>query len=251
MPAWTVPLGIPALGESDLHVWRVTREQPEAVVASLHATLSVDERMRVDRFRFERDRRRYIIGRGVLRVIIGEYLNFAPERLVFNYGPKGKPALSLPVGYGQLHFNLAHSHELALYAFTRQQPVGIDVEYTQRVVGDQDRLAARFFSVRENEMYHSLLAVEKRSAFFRCWTRKEAFIKAIGDGLSYPLDRFDVTLTPDQPPAFLAIEGDSEAARRWSLFHLEPDPDYVGAVAIEGNAWQLEHWVWSSNLFVR
>ena len=126
----------------------------------------------------------------------------------------------------------------------RAYEVGIDVEYTPRQVTDIDQLAARFFSANENAVYRALPVSDRRAAFFRCWTRKEAFIKASGEGLSHPLDRFDVTLAPDQPAAILTIDGEPVETSAWSLFHLEPTADYVGAVAVQGSVRRLSGWVY-------
>jgi 4'-phosphopantetheinyl transferase len=240
----TLPVQGFALTADDLHVWQISLDQPEKRVAQWRVLLSADERARADRFHFERDRRRYIVARGGLRSIVSHYLDLPPESLAFDYGPQGKPHLSLAVDQIPLCFNLTHAHELALYAITRAYEVGIDVEYTKRQVTDIDQLAERFFSVNERAVYHALPASTRRAAFFRCWTRKEAFIKAVGEGLSHPLDRFDVTFAPDQPPSILSIDGEPITATAWSLFHLEPAADYVGAVAINGAIQRLAGWVY-------
>ncbi len=242
--SWFPPSLDLALAPAELHVWQVPLDQPEERMARCRAILSADERARADRFHFDRDRRRYVIARGVLRSILSRYLDVQPERLTFDYGPQGKPRLSPMAAQIPLYFNVAHSHELALYAITRAYEVGIDVEYTKRQVTDIDQLTERFFSANENAVYRALPAPDRRAAFFRCWTRKEAFIKSIGEGLSHPLDRFDVTFAPDQPPVILSIDGEPAAATAWSLFHLEPAVDYVGAVAIQGVIQHLAGWVY-------
>lgn len=239
---WTSPPAAVSLGDHDLHVWRIDLPQSAECEAQLRTTLSPDEQARADRFRFERDRRRYIVGRGALRSILGRYLGCPPHRIAFEYEARGKPRLAAQHA-SALQFNVSHSHELAVCAVT-QQAVGVDVEYAGRVVTEVKRLALRFFSINENAVFGALPVEAQRAAFFRCWTRKEAFIKTSGAGLSYPLDRFDVTLAPDQPPAFLSIDGDVSAAQRWSLYHLEPAADYVGAVAIEGCDWKLAGLIW-------
>lgn len=244
MLTWILPPADLALTATDLHMWRASLDEPEAVVRNLRDTLSVDERARADRFHFARDRHRFIIAHGALRSIIGYYLNLAPDQVVFDYGVRGKPALSPSMNSDQLHFNLAHSHELAIYAFTRHRRVGIDVEYTLRVLRDADQMVKRFFSANEQAVYCALPANEQRMAFFRCWTRKEAFIKAIGDGLSQPLDQFDVTLAPAQPPEILSIDGSELAAHHWLLVHLEPGANYIGAMSVEGRNWQISSWMW-------
>jgi 4'-phosphopantetheinyl transferase len=228
-------------------VWSAALDQPAEVVQRLHGLLAAAERARADRFHFDRDRQRFIVGRGVLRSILGGYLKIAPDRLTFEYGAQGKPGLSSSHA-SALHFNVAHSHELAVYAFALNQAVGIDVEYALRHVSDADQVAQRFFAANEYQTYQALADDEKRPAFFRCWTRKEAYIKAIGTGLSHALDRFEVTLAPDRPPAFLSIDGDPLAAQHWSLIQLEPAADYIGAVAIANRAWHVAGWRWACSL---
>jgi len=240
MFVWNSPSPALLLSARELHVWQVALTQPAATIQHLRSTLSLDELARADRLHFERDRRRFIVARGVLRRLLGTYVQQPPDQIIFNYSAYGKPA-----GNVSLHFNVAHSHELALFAFTTEAPVGIDVEYLRRVVSDRDRLAERFFAPQENEAYCALPEAEKRAAFFHCWTRKEAYIKAIGTGLSHPLDRFVVSLAPDQPAALLSSIDDPRAAQRWSLMQLEPHSDYVGAVALESRSVQLVCWAWS------
>jgi 4'-phosphopantetheinyl transferase len=242
--SWTLPSSGLDLTAAYLHVWQISLDRSEEHVAQYWAILAADERARADRFHFERDRRRYIVARSALRSIIGHYLDVSPERLAFDYGPQGKPRLSLSTAQLPLQFNLTHSHELALCAITRAYEVGIDLEYTKRQVTDIDQLAERFFSVNENAVYRALPASERRMAFFRCWTRKEAFIKAVGDGLSHPLDRFDVTIAADQLPSIISIEGELVTTAAWSLFHLEPSADYVGAVAVHGAIQHLAGWIY-------
>jgi len=240
--SWGIAHDPPALRDDAIHIWRTALDQPDWIVDRLRRSLSRDEQLRADRFHFERDRRRYIVGRGGLRAILSGYLKIDPHRLQFRYGPNGKPALLSSA----LQFNVSHSRGLALIAVTPQQAVGVDVEFMRPVL-DADQLAERFFSARESAALRALPACERRAAFFACWTRKEAYIKAIGDGLSQPLDQFDVTLTPDEPPRFLSIGGDRAEARRWSLFGLAPGENYAAAIAIQGHDWQVSGWIWETS----
>ncbi len=213
----------------EVHVWAVSLNQPPEKVGALEALLAQDELDRAYRFRFDRHRRRFIVGRGVLRSILGSYLGVEPRSLSFSYGDKGKPALA--VGWSEdLSFNLSHSSELALYGFGRRLELGIDVEHLRELPGAQD-IAERFFSVPERLALRGVSAESQSDAFFNCWTRKEAYIKATGDGLSMALDSFDVTLVPGEPARMLCADGDTRAAARWSMVHLEPAPGYVGALA--------------------
>jgi 4'-phosphopantetheinyl transferase len=245
---WKLPSTPLSITAGDVHVWQIALDQSAESIAHFQATLSSDEQARADRFHFDRDRRRYSVARGGLRSILGRYLDCAPQQLVFAYGPYGKPYLLLASNQVPLHFNLAHSHELALCVITLVSEVGVDVEYTRRQVTDFDKIAARFFSADENAVYRTLPAPDRRAAFFRCWTRKEAFIKAIGEGLSYPLDRFVVSLAPDQPAAILSINDSAVAPAAWMLFHVEPAVDYVGAVAVRGSRLQLSGWLYQQEV---
>lgn len=239
--SWLPPPAHLTLSSNDVHVWRATLDQPAGRVRQLAQTLSEEERMRAEHFHFEQDRKRFIVGHGVLRTIIGLYLGTEPSLLQFCYGPHGKPYLAERFSEGTLRFNLAHSHELALYAFTRGREIGVDLEYI-RYMPDVEQIAASFFSARENAVLHALPTSQKQEAFFNCWTRKEAYIKAIGNGLAQPLDKFDVSLAPGEPARLLSVEGDTEEASRWSLKALTPAPGYVAALAVEGHNWRLTYW---------
>lgn len=205
--------------------------QPEHVIQALRSTLEPDELFRADRFHFEKDRRAFVVSRGFLREIIGRYTNTRPEQLRFAYGPYGKPALE-----GRLRFNMSHSHDLALIALTEDHELGVDVEYMRADSASAD-IARRFFSPVEVEIFNSLAEEDQVAAFFRCWTRKEAFIKATGKGLSQPLDGFDVTLGPREPAALLRVDG--EDASRWTLSDVKIDEGYAAALAVEGRVSEI------------
>jgi 4'-phosphopantetheinyl transferase len=227
------------LSKDVVHIWRADLNLPESVIKSLAKTLVPDEHNRADRFYFERDRKHFIAGRGILRSILGRYLNLEPAQLEFSYGSRGKPALA-NLGMGEtLSFNLSHSHELALYAIAHTSWVGIDLEHI-RPMDKVEQLVKRFFSAREYAVICSLPDDQKQEAFFRAWTCKEAYLKAIGDGLP-GLDGVEVSLTPGEPTALLSIQGDEEAASRWSVSQLIPAPGYMAALAVEGRSWSLEY----------
>src|SRR5205823_1032898 len=160
------------------------------------------------------------------------------------YNAYGKPALSSPESELGLNFNLSHSHHIALYAFTYSRNLGIDVEYMRSNV-EYEQLAQHFFSPYENAILHAVPTDLKREAFFNCWTRKEAYIKARGEGLSIPLDVFDVSLRPGEPAALLDSREEAQEVARWSLYELAPGPDYAGAVAVEGHGLHLRCWQWA------
>jgi 4'-phosphopantetheinyl transferase len=207
----------------------------------LSQLLSHDEQARAARFHFERDRRRFIVGRGALRIMVGRYLGADPDQLRFRYESHGKPSLSVEFNHCGLRFSLAHSNELAVYAFTRGRELGIDVEYIHSLP-DAEQIAARFFSAQENVTLRTLPESQRLEAFFNCWTRKEAYIKAIGDGLSHPLDQFQVSLSPEEAARLLNVEGTPEETTRWSMTSFVPAPGYVAALVVEGSGYHLERW---------
>lgn len=227
----------PQIGE--VHVWRVDLEQPEAVVQRFRSTLEEDELSRADRFHFEKDRRAFVVSRGFLRRVIGRYLETKPELVRFAYGPYGKPALDGEYKNSSLRFNMSHSRGVGLVAVTENKELGVDVEYMRADFASED-IARRFFSPCEVEAFNALPNELRVAAFFRCWTRKEAYIKAIGRGLSQPLDGFDVTLAPEEPPALLRVNEDD--ASRWSLSDVDVGNDYAAALVVEGQISNIRCW---------
>jgi len=240
---WNAPPADMAVSNDEVHVWRASLDLAESEVQRLAQTLSADERTRSERFYFERDRQRFIAGRGMLRQILGRYLGIDPSRLRFRYGAHGKPALAEPAGERGLRFNVSHSQGLALYAVTCNREVGVDLERV-RPISNADRIAERFFSSQENAALRALPANLKCEGFFTCWTRKEAYIKARGDGLSFSLDQFDVSLAPGAPAALLDVRGHPQEVSRWSLLELIAGSGYVAALAVEGHHWRLKCWQW-------
>ena len=231
------------IGEDEVHVWQARLDAPAPRIDALRDTLSPDERERAARFRFERDRERFIVARGLLRRLLGEYLDLSPEQIRFGYGPRGKPFLAEPDD--TLRFNLSHAGQIVLYALTRRRRIGIDIEHV-RPVAALDTLCRHWLSPRENAMLSDLGDEARLLGFFNCWTRKEAYVKARGDGLDHPLDRFTVSLLPGEPARLLAVQDDPDESARWSLQALTPAPDYVAALAVEGQGWDLRcrHWDW-------
>lgn len=246
-------LELPAGPAREIHTWLVPLDPPEHRVEALGRFLSQDEKDRAARFRFDRHRRQYIVGRGALRSLIGAYTGTRPELVRFAYGPRGKPFLEAapPLEPGQapapdgLYFNLSNSDERAFVGFVRGREIGMDIEYL-KPMPDCEQIAERFFSESERVVLRGLPAERKEEAFFNCWTRKEAYLKAVGEGLAAPLDSFDVTLAPGEPPRMLTLRGDAEAASRWWLEHFRLAPDYIGALALErqdpGETWDVRAW---------
>ena len=242
--AWPPPPADLTLDTNDVHVWCTFLDRPRQQQDLLWLSLAAAEKARAKRFYFERDKNRFIVARGVLRAILGRYLDVAPKQIAFAYGEHGKPELAPAFAGSGLQFNLSHSQGVALYAVSRHRTLGIDVEQI-RSLDDGARIAERFFSSWENAVFTAVPDPQKPTAFFNCWTRKEAYIKAIGEGLSCPLDAFDVSLAPDEPARLLRIRGSEAAAARWSLFTLSPAAGYVGAVVVEGGNGRLSYWQWS------
>ncbi|MBW4493510.1 MAG: 4'-phosphopantetheinyl transferase superfamily protein [Oscillatoria princeps RMCB-10] len=239
---WHPPPASLTLSLDEVHIWRASLDLPAELLAQLRATLSADEQRRADRFYFERDRHRFTAGRGILRNILSRYSGIEPALLEFGYSPRGKPALRSDSAGGNLNFNLSHSGGIALYAVTRHRLLGIDLEML-RPMPDAEKIAERFFSPLESAVLRNLPATDKQEAFFLCWTRKEAYLKAVGEGLT-GLDDVEVSLTPGEPAKVLSISGGVQDASRWSLQHLTPAPDCVGAVAVEGHGFSLSCWEW-------
>jgi 4'-phosphopantetheinyl transferase len=237
------PSCIPAPAPGDIHVWQASLVQPASLLQGLEQVLSPDERGRVSRFRRDIIRHRFIVARGVLRHILGRYVSRPPQKIVFQYAEYGKPELGPPDM--TLQFNVSHSHDLALYAFTRNHSIGVDIEYVnRRSVMDRMKIARRFFSDMEYDALCALPQSKQDRAFLACWTRKEAFIKAIGQGLSCPLDQFDVTVDPDRSAALLSTRWDAAEAARWTMVALDPGGDYIGALAVEREYKQVQYWTW-------
>jgi 4'-phosphopantetheinyl transferase len=221
-----------ALQAGDVHVWYVGLEAGAAGRARMLEVLAADERARAARFVFDRDARRFVVAHAALRGVLGHYVQRPPASLVFTYGPRDKPALAAPDG--GLTFNLSHSGELAAIAVGWRCAIGVDVEQ-ERPLPDLEDLAARSFAPAERRVLGALPESERHPAFFRCWTRKEAFIKATGLGLAQPLEAFVVTLAPGEPARFLDIEGDPVQLARWTLLALQPPvAACAGALVVEG-----------------
>jgi 4'-phosphopantetheinyl transferase len=230
---WAQPVDPLPLENGEVHVWRAKLDRSDELVKQFRNTLAADEIDRANRFHFERHRRDYVVGRGLLRELVGRYIGVRPETLVFSYGAYGKPALSGP---HPLRFNMSHSGGMALFGFTEKQDIGIDVEHIRADFASED-IARRFFSAVEVEGLSALPVEERVAAFFRCWTRKEAFIKATGKGLSQSLDGFDVSLTAEA--ALLRVCDDD--AGRWKLFDLSVGEGYAGALAVEAPASRIRY----------
>ena len=215
---------------TDVHVWCVTLRRERDLVARARALLGPDERRRADAFSFEHLGDDFAISRATMRALLSTMVGTPPADLRFSYGPYGKPSLAGD-GPGRVEFNASHSGDIFACAVTRDRPLGIDVERSRRLP-DYARLAQRFFSAAE---YRDLMTLEESlrpAAFYACWSRKEAFIKALGGGLSIPLDSFRVSLTPGRTAALLEVRGEPAEAAAWTIRDFLPDAGYAGAIAI-------------------
>jgi len=222
----------------EIHVWRAYLDCTEIVLHQFEATLSSDEKDRADRFVLRRDRNHFVGTRGILRDLLARYLGRSPKDLQFDYSVLGKPYLREKILEKSVQFNVSHSHALALLAFTVGRNLGVDVELVRSGFASEE-IADRYFSPQEVAELRTLSPSLREEGFFLCWTRKEAYVKARGEGLHIPLESFQVSLTPGQPERL-----ESTDSCRWSMWSLYPDPQYAGALVAEGRDLRLRRWAW-------
>jgi 4'-phosphopantetheinyl transferase len=232
---WGAPVETPELPDNEVHIWRASLEVDSAGLRRFEGLLADDEKNRAERFIFHRDRNRFIAARGILRDVLGRYLQRPPQDIHFVYGPRGKPAIASGGARPSIHFNLSHAHGLAAIGVALERELGIDIELIRPEFAGEE-IAKRYFSPKEVNELNRLPAELRTEGFFHCWTRKEAYIKAQGNGLSIPLQSFEVSLTPGLP-----AELNSADHSRWSLRSFAPNPGYVGAIVAEGSSWQLRY----------
>ncbi|MCX7571083.1 4'-phosphopantetheinyl transferase superfamily protein [Tumebacillus sp. DT12] len=231
------------LSEDDVHVWRIELVQSDAVVERLYSLLSADELAKANRYRFEKDRRAYTVGRGALRILLGRYLEVPPRELRFVYGEHGKPMLDPEARHGTVPFNLSNSKDLALVGITLNREIGVDLEYG-RDLSDMEMIVERFFSQGEIDVLLNLPQEQRHAAFYECWSRKEAYLKALGSGLAQPLGSFTVTLAPGEPARLLDVVDDPAEVRRWGMQELDVHPEYGAAICVEGQEFELKCFEW-------
>lgn len=248
--SWNIPPTDLKLAENEVHVWRVSLEVPGHEIESLKKILVPEEIERANKFYFEKDRRHWTVAHAALRSMLGQYLNVNPRDILFTTNDYGKPSIVYPPAGTHLYFNLSHSGGLALYAFAYGRQVGVDVEYMRAGI-EYNELATHSFSAQECAALYALPADVQEEAFFLCWSRKEAYIKARGKGLSLPLDQFDVSLAPDKPAALLASREEPHATEHWSLHALAPGNRYAGALVVEYFNWKLFCWQWDTKYLAK
>jgi 4'-phosphopantetheinyl transferase len=215
----------------DVQVWETSLDLPPGTIQMLEPVVAPSELDRASRFHFARDRNRFIAGRGFMRMVLGNYLGAKPGALEFIYNRRGKPALGGDHSAAGLHFNLSHSEDLALLAISPAGAIGVDVEHV-RPMEEVDVLVKRFFSPGEIAAFQTVPAREKFPAFFRLWTRKEAFLKATGEGIAHLLDQVEVSFLPDEPARLLNLPQQLGRAGDWQLHDLAPAAGFAAALAV-------------------
>jgi 4'-phosphopantetheinyl transferase len=232
--SWCGPAQDLALPKDEIHIWLAWLDIEPEERTRLSSYLNEGEVSRAQRFVFPRDRDHFIAARGRLRELLGKYLHCPPDAVQFKTGRYGK--LSLLDDGNQLRFNLSHSHGLALYGFSMGREIGIDTEKIQPQFASEG-IAERYFSAAEQRELREVPEELRDAAFFLCWTRKEAYVKAHGDGLQIALDSFDVSLKPGEPEQLRSADGD-----RWSLRSFTPAPEFAAAIIAEGEIRSMRFW---------
>ena len=240
---WSPPSRTVRLAQDDVHLWRASLNVAPSGIEKLRQTLCPDELGRAARFLAPEAQARFIVARAILRDVLARYAGRDPAEFEFGYRPEGKPFLASGSGAASLEFNLSHSHGTALYAFTLGRQVGVDVELVRSDL-DHERIARRFFSAAEAAALRDLPPDLRAESFFRCWTRKEAYIKARGEGLAIPLASFVVSSAPGEPPALLSVRDHPSEVDRWTFLPLPPIAGYATALAVEGKGLRLRLWDW-------
>ena len=239
--SWTEPPDWPALADNKVHIWLAHLPSARPFLERATGLLSPDEQERIARFRFETHRERSILTRGILRWLLGQYGKIAPERIKFVYGPHGKPALTP----GALCFNTSHSGDYAAFAFTHAGDIGVDIEQVRGDVSRREEIARRHFAPGEYEQLLSLPESERTRAFFELWTRKEAFIKARGDGLFSGLQSFEISLRESR---VLSVDGKHGTASDWRMIVFPDVADYCGAAVVRTPTAVPRFWKWNVEL---
>ena len=233
-PELTLPPGM-------VHIWLADLNQSDACAAWLEQTLGSNERERANRFRFPHLRRNYVIRQGILRNLLGRYTGTDAAAINFSLGPAGKPALT---ANPKLQFNMSQSQHLALYGFTLEHEIGVDIEF-ERPLDDLEVVARYYFAEEEITSLFSLPPDQHITAFIKCWSRKEAFIKAVGQGLRYPLNAFAVTLAPDVPARLLRVDAQPEAVNQWRYATFDMPGEFAAAAIVTHPHWQVAQWQWT------
>jgi 4'-phosphopantetheinyl transferase len=244
---WCEKSEVPPLGQFEIHVWRIGLVWPEAVKNRLKLCLTDEEIHRAASYHFARDQGRFVVRRAILRRLLASYLGMRAEVIRLLPGPNGKPFVSGQDVPGGIRFNCSHSADRGLIVIARGCGLGADLEQ-HRHLSDAEDLAKAFFSDSEIKELNDLPESLKTVGFFNCWTRKEAFVKALGLGLSFPLNRFSVSLMPGQPAALLDVAEDHGAIKKWTMASLDVGVDYSAALVFEGRNVKFQYFEWSPRL---
>jgi 4'-phosphopantetheinyl transferase len=212
------------LEKDTIQIYCVNLDSQLSQINLLENNLSEEEKIRANKFKFERLQNRFIVCRSILRILLGKYLNIKPSEIVFHYGKKGKPSLAKSCNHLGIEFNLSHSENFALYGFTLNRKIGVDLEY-RREINELEKLVKRFFHSREYELLSKLENKQKQNLFFKIWTAKEAYLKALGTGISEGLDKIEIDNSQ--------FKIDNNLLNNWQLYHLETNTNYVASVALE------------------
>ena len=238
------PDPVPGLEDGEIHLWRAFLDVPEPVVAAREPLLSQEERNRAGRYRFADHRKRFVVARAFLREVLSGYLGVLPQSVAFTRTGRGKPVLAGDLSAEPLHFSLAHSEDVALLAVAREPLVGVDLEWL-RPLPNRDGIVDRIFSDREKAAYRALPESARERGFFACWTRKEALLKALGEGISDEARRFSVIVSPDEPPG-LVHAGDSDLERGpWTILDVTVGEGCFAALAIRGEVGTVRYFEWN------
>ena len=245
---WQNPASLPKLTTDGVHIWRANLDLPRAEIEKLSNLLREDELARANKFRFLEHKNNFIAARGILRRLLGHYLNIEPQNIKFDYGDRGKPRLRQTKSPTSLEFNISHSQKYALFGFACDRIVGVDLEYL-REMKDAVKIARRFFSDREFESIANLDVSQQARVFFQLWTAKEAYLKAIGVGLAGSLANIEIILERSGNAKIWAIDSDRSKAQDWSMLSCIPERDYTAAIAIYTPLIepQIDFWSWSPN----
>ncbi|MGL5832081.1 MAG: 4'-phosphopantetheinyl transferase family protein [Waterburya sp.] len=243
---WQTLTQLPTLRDSQVHLWRANLDLSPSEIEELTTLLSTDEIARANKFHFVQHKSRFIAARGILRQLLGNYLKVSPCSLTFTYSDRGKPQLP---HNSLLQFNLSHSQNYGLFGFTLNHLIGVDLEY-QRVMPDALNIAQRFFSVREFKMLAEVPQEQQSKLFFQLWTAKEAYLKAIGTGLSGSLASIEISFDENHSPYLSPSQKDQVETNAWSLYSCTPEINYLGAIAINSGISEqhLNYWHWSPDL---
>jgi 4'-phosphopantetheinyl transferase len=237
---WVPAATPPTLIDNELHVWRASLDLSSAVRERLQSRLNSEEKKRVEKLLIEKAREHFVAARGILRELLGAYLGVDAEKIAFRYGPEGKPSLS-PEHNSRISFNVSHSNGMGLFVFASDREIGADIEYVKPDFRGME-IASRFFSEEESAALAKLPPQERDEAFFGCWTKKEAYVKAHGQGLSIPLRSFTVEFSKSKQVL------QDEAGARWSCYALEAAPGFAAAVVAAGENWTVKCWEWPAGV---